>query len=343
MSKFTQPEETMIVKNAMELTATIMLEENELNKVKSDTFRSSPNPPVRKVLSQPNDIRPQYPPKPTTTYSYTDYLKELISKYKIFVGIAAIAIIILSLLNTIFSVLLILFVPVCLFAVLIYTYFSYCAKRKTLNQQLSESPEYLQAVENAEKEAEKQQKELAEKSRQEQEKLDAEYEEKKRHYENVTVPEYNRELNNWKSIQEKKRLFLEEELKYNNEALNDLYETSKLISATYRDLWILKWLYEDMSTSDHDIRYATELLDRDRQRLVTEEAGKRTESAVHDIERTMKTGFNAIYNAIEYGNELQEDSIEILNKTRRDNNVSNLLGTVQRHNTNKALKGLLSK
>lgn len=39
----------------------------------------------------------------------------------------------------------------------------------------------------------------------------------------------------------------------------------------------------------------------------------------------------------------QEDSIEILNKIRRDNNIGNLIGTAQRHNTNKSLKALLQK
>lgn len=348
MSKFTQTEETMIVKNAMELTATIELEEKELKNLKLRTFRVSPKPPERKILATPNNIQPQYPPMPKTTYSYTDYLKEIIDifkKYIFYAGIAVIVILILGgLLTDPISIALILFFsPVLLFSVLIITYFSYYTKRKILNQELSKSPEYLHAVEKAKQDAERQKKELTEKTQQEQKKLDAEYEDKKRHYENVTIPKYNKELHDWTVIQEKKIAFLEEELQYNKEALSDLYNASKLISLTYRELWILKWLYEDMSTSDHDIRYATELLDRDRQRLATQEAGKYTADAVKAIDNTMKTGFNAVYNAIDYGNELQEDSIQILSKTRRDNNVGNLIGTIQRHHTNKTLDALLPK
>lgn len=348
MSRFTQQEETIIVKNAMELTAAIQIENNELKKIRAEKFRSLPNPPKRKILSKTVDVRPQYPPKPKTTYRYAEYLNEIIERLKkrfFPVGIIAVIIIVLGTLLTrgflialLISVFWLSIVPV-----LIITYCSYCTKRNALNQQLSETPEYLQAVENAEKAAEKQKKEEEEKIQQKQRELDAEYEEEKKQYENVTIPEYNKELNTWNAIQERKIDFLEEELKYNNEALSDLYDFSKLISKTYRELWILKWLYEDMSTSDHDIRYATELLDRDRQRLITAEAGKWTRSAIYDMTRTMMDGFNAVYNAIEYGNDLQEDSIEMLTRTRRDINIGNLVGAVQKHNTNKMLESLLSK
>lgn len=230
-----------------------------------------------------------------------------------------------------------------LIVVLIITYCSYRAKRNSLNQQLSEAPEYLQAIENAEKAAEKQKKEEEEKIQQKQRKLDAEYKEEKKQYENVTVPKYNEELNAWSVIQERKIVFLEEELKYNNEALIDLYDSSKLISKIYRELGILRWLYEDMSTSDHDLRYATELLDRGRQREVTAQSGRWVQSAMHDMKRTMMDGFYAVYGAIEYGNDLQEKSIDVLTQTRRDVNIGNLVGTVQRHNANKMLESLLPK
>lgn len=364
MSRFSQPEETMIVKNAMELTATIMLEENELRKVKAERFRSLPNAPVRTILPQPNTIYPQYPPKPKTTYSYSEFLKETIKetvgktvgKYKKYFPFAVIGVIIVVVLLGLikgfdYVAMLILslgffgvgMIPLIAFVLIALSFGLYYTKCKTLNQQLAETPEYLQAVENAEREAQRKQKEAEEAVLKEQQKLDAEYEEQKKHYETVTVPEHQKAYDRWNEIREKKIAFISEELNCNKEALKDLYDASKLISATYRELWILKWLYEDMSTSDHDIRYATELLDRDRQRLATEEAGKRTASAVHNLQGTMMSGFNAVYNAIEYGNDLQENSIEVLSKARRDSNIGNLVGTVQRHHSNKMLSSLLEK
>ncbi len=336
MSKFTQPEETMIVKNAMELTATIMLEGNELRQIKAEKFQSLPNPPKRKVLSQPKSIAPKYPPMPKTTYSYTEFLRETVEdfkKYFLLVGIAAVIIFVLGsfTMGSVFVAMLIFALGFLALPMLIFTYYLYYTKRRTLNQQLAETPEYLQAIENAEREAERQQKEAEEIVRKEQQKLDAQYE-------CVTLPEYQRALDMWNVVREKKIAFLEEEVRNNKEALGDLYDNSKLVSATYRELWILRWLYEDMSTSDHDMRYATELLDRDRQRLAVAEAGRRTEAAVHDMKETMMDGLYGVYHAIEYGNEIQEESVQILTKARRDVNIGNLAGIVQRHNVNKLLK-----
>ena len=104
-----------------------------------------------------------------------------------------------------------------------------------MQEKLSERADQIKTIRE-----EKQQKEAEVKVIQEQAKLDAEYEKQKEHYETVVIPEYNDALNTWNVIQEKKISFLEEELKYNNEALNDLYDTSKLISARYRELWILQ-------------------------------------------------------------------------------------------------------
>ena len=86
----------------------------------------------------------------------------------------------------------------------------------------------------------------------------------------------------------RKIAIIEEEIRLNKEALDELYANTKIVSLTYRALWILSWLYNDMSTSDHDIRYATELLDRDRQRLATQEAGNIVRKSVGQVEQTMK-------------------------------------------------------
>ena len=60
-------------------------------------------------------------------------------------------------------------------------------------------------------------------------------------------------------------------------------------------------------TSDHDIRYATELLDRDRQIKATTEAGTKIQEAINDMHSSMTAGFNAVYDAIDDGNEILDD------------------------------------
>lgn len=334
--KFTQQEETMIVKNAMELTATILYEELEMKKTQEEKFRPMPSAPVRKILSQPTPISPQYPKAPKTMYKYSDYIKEkwepikskIASKKILFIS----ALIVLAIICIICPYILGLILGLDMFILpaLAITYYNYIQKRKSLNQQLSQSDEYQQAVKEAEEKAAEQTKLAVEKVQKEQEDLDAKYEAEMEQYNNVTIPQYNEEQIVWSSIREKKIAFLDEEINYNKEALNEVYDKSKLISIRYRELWILKWLYDDMSSADHDIRYATELLDRERQLFATNEMTNRTEAAINAMRSTMEDSMDAVYDAIEHGNSLQEQSIDVLSKTRRDANIGTLIGTVQR-------------
>lgn len=335
MSKFTQNEETEIVKSARDITATIEYEEREVKRLKSESFSEPPEPPVRKILEKAKKVEPEYPQKPKTTYKYSEYFKEKVMKYSLPARILrGIVLILLALSGIGYLIILVLFG---------FSYKNYIQKKKEMNNQLANSKEYLQAVENAEKTAQKKQKELEEKIRLEQEKMDKEYATQKQQYESVILPQYNDALNLWNANQERKIAIIEEEIRLNKEALDELYANTKIVSLTYRALWILSWLYNDMSTSDHDIRYATELLDRDRQRLATQEAGNIVRKSVGQVEQTMKVGFNAVYNAIEDGNELQLDTINNLSKMRRNMNTGNVIGTVQRHNTNKMLEQMVKK
>lgn len=335
MSKFTQNEETEIVKSARDITATIEYEEREVKRLKSESFSEPPEPPVRKILEKAKKVEPEYPEKPKTTYKYSEYFKEKVMKYSLPARILrGIVLVLLALSGIGYLIILVLFG---------FSYKNYIQKKKEMNNQLANSKEYLQAVENAEKTAQKKQKELEEKIRLEQEKIDKEYATQKQQYESVILPQYNDALNLWNANQERKIAIIEEEIRLNKEALDELYANTKIVSLTYRALWILSWLYNDMSTSDHDIRYATELLDRDRQRLATQEAGNIVRKSVGQVEQTMKVGFNAVYNAMEDGNELQLDTINNLSKMRRNMNTGNVIGTVQRHNTNKMLEQMVKK
>ena len=329
MSKFTQEEQTQIVKGAMELTATIEHEERELNNVQGQTFRKLPEPPMQKVLPSVAKIQPQYPAKPKTKYTYKEFVKETLNLTTTKRKIGAIAVIILA------GWLIGIF--------LIYSIFAYLKKVNQLNSELENSSEYLEARAEAERIAQNTYEEKKKERDEEQAKLDLEFEQAKNHYDNVIVPEYNEEHKKWNEQKQMKIGILKNEISFNKETLSALYDSTKIISAHYRELWILDWLYSEMSTSDHDIRYATELLDRDRQRMVTEESGQRTQAALGRMEQSMMAGFGAVYNAIEVGNDIQADTLSMLSKTRRDNNIGHFIGTVQRHNTNKMLEELVPK
>lgn len=318
MSTFTQEQQTEIIKKARDLTATITTEKEEIKRLQAQRFAPIPEEPSRFVLPMPGKIQPQYPPAPKTTYLFSDHVKVYIKE------------------NTLTAVLLF---PVLLILIVVI-YFSYLNKCAELNEELAQLPEHQKARAEAEKIAAEEQQKVDAEYKAQQEKFDASYKEQKAHYDNVTLPEYKQALAQWENNRNRKIQIIENEINLNQTALDELYKETRLVSATYRALWILDWLHEDMSTSDHDIRYATELLDRDRQRLATVEAGRITQRAINNMNQTMVQGFAAVYNAIEVGNDIGEETLAILSKTRRDVNIGNIVGTVQRHNTNKILNDL---
>ena len=358
-NKYSQERETEIVKDAMNLTATIEFENSELTKLKTQRFPQLQSPPVRQVVPQPRPIQPKYPQKPKVNYTYVDYLKEQLNiatkktseatssvqKNKFIRNICIIAVVIFSftIIGQIIGVFLGAFAILGLCAYIAVGIVPYSKKLATKNNELANSPEYLRAVAEAENLAREQQRQVETKLHIEQAKLDKEYSIKKEHYEKVTVPQYNKAFSIWKENQSIKISVLEEEIKLNEDVLEKLYETTRIISASYRQLWILRWLYLDMSTSDHDIRYATELLDRDRQRLATERASQLVRESINQVENTMMKGFHAVYNAVENGNELQMETIDLLSKTRRDINIGNIVGAAQRHKKNKTVENMRKK
>ncbi|MCI9448923.1 MAG: hypothetical protein HFE30_01555 [Clostridiales bacterium] len=339
MNEYTQEQETEIVRDAMTLTTAIKIGEEELQKQRGEKFRPKPPAPIREILEIPK-IKAQIPLPPKAKYSYSDFLKDLLkNKFVLIPTVVAILICFiweLKLFSFVDGAGIIMFIiSVVCFApfVLIGTYFLYKLKVDTLNQRLARSPEYLKAVENAKQVAKEKQQKVNEEIPKKQAEIDARYEADLEHYNTVTVPTYNKERDTWNEKQAKKINALEEELSLNKEILESLYDTTRKISITYRELWILRWLYDDMSSSDHDIRYATDLLDKNRQRLATEQSGRMVKDAVNEMHASMIAGFNDVYEAIEEGN-------EELAKIRRDQNIANAINIAQRHNLNKTVKGI---
>lgn len=312
MSKYTHEQETEIVRDAMTLTTAIQIGEEELSKQKSKKFKQKPAAPSHKILEVPK-AEVQMPPEPKSDYSFTDHIK------------ASFPMILITL----------VFWPY-----ILYVYYQYTKKKKEIEEELKHSEaSYLKALDEAKKKAETEQQKINEEIAQKQVEIDAKYKADLEHYNTVILPEYNQEFDKWQLTQKTIISMLTEELQLNKETLEALYESSKIISMTYRELWILRWIYDDMITSDHEIRYATELLDRNRQRLATEEAGNKVREAINDMHSSMVSGFNSVYEAVESGN-------EELAKTRRDQNLANTAGIIQRHNLNKMVKnqnGMLDK
>lgn len=313
MSKYTQQQETEIIREAMELTAAIKLEEEELQRLRDESFANKPAPPQRTVLQQPKEVKPNYPQTPK--YTIGQFLND----------------------NRALMILGIIGVPFIFFGgvgipILIFIMFRYKTKAKQVVDEANSNPDYQRAIAQAEKDAQEANKTAEENYLAEQKRLDSEYEANFIKYNSDVLPKYEAEFAKWQTLQKRKIDAIESDLRLNKETLTNLYDTSRLVSVSYRELWILNWLYNDMSSSDHDVRYATELLDRDRQRLVTQEAGRIATQAIGMLNQTMTEGFGAVYNAIESGS---EEHLRQLKTMRRDMNIGTAIGAVQR---NKAMK-----
>lgn len=335
MAEYTQEQQTEIVYDAMILTATIEREKQELRNVLSEKFKSIPKEPERHVLARP-EVEVKMPDAPKMKYKefLTEKFRGAIIAGALFIigTILCLGMGINDALTMGVGFVIFFFLPVSLFL--------YLRNKKTTEQKYLESDEYKNAVANAKQKAETEQQELDAQREQKQRELDAMYEEESQKYKNEIIPAYESEKSQWLEVHNKKLAFLENDIKYNTEALDNLYEITKKISAPYRELGLLKWLYNDMSTSDHDIVYATELLDRDRQRAATENVGTKVTGALRDLETTIHNDLNYVYDAIQSNTNALDSINDEIDKMRKQNNLGNIAAVYQRWGIKKQLKGM---
>ena len=210
MATFTQKEQVDIIEKAMNLTATILLEREELRRIKSEQFERKPSPPYHKILGSPNAVQPVYPEKPISTYSFSEHFSERIgiklgnlikvccSKLlspKVLIPLA-VALLVLTVLtkgfflilftSSIFSIATFPIVPC-----FIYLIVTYPGEKKRRTDALRNTDSYKKACEDAERVAKEQTLRLQQETEAKQLELDAEYEKALAHYNETTLPEYN--------------------------------------------------------------------------------------------------------------------------------------------------------
>ena len=129
---------------------------------------------------------------------------------------------------------------------------------------------------------------------------------------------------------------LDEEVQFNKDTLEALYASTQLISNRYRNFVILQWLYDELSTSDITYERAVDLYNEESLKNTVINASGRVTGAINSMHSSMISGFDALYDAVDEGN-------EVLAKTRRDQNLANTAGIIQRHNLNKMMKSQNAK
>lgn len=169
-------------------------------------------------------------------------------------------------------------------------------------------------------------KEIAEKQAQ----ADAVFNEKMAEYDNVIMPQYKEELNAWKENHNSKINKLSSDLEEARTELLNHYDATKVVPIQYRSIDALRYIYNMISSSDYDVKQAIENYDRQKQRQL-EEARLREQQIANEIaEEQAQLLDEQAY--------LLEKQNDIARKSRRDSNIAAVVGTVQRHNTNKYLK-----
>ena len=237
MSKFTQEEEVELVKYCRDLTATIECEEKELSSISKERFVDKPNPPVKKIAPLAEMVKPQYPKKPRAQYMYKEYLLYLIKNKLWLSGVMALYLILLivSFVNIGFWLTVFGWSWIPVLVLLVLTIVFWQRKRRHLDAELAKKPEYLQAVATAENVAMQLNNEAEARVRAIQKAYDEEFDNQMNEYNNVIIPKYNKELEAWTIFHNRKMDVLREEISLNKNTLKETYDTSKLISSTYRE------------------------------------------------------------------------------------------------------------
>lgn len=117
------------------------------------------------------------------------------------------------------------------------------------------------------------------------------------------LPAWNRDLDSWQITKQAKLAFIQNDIKENMEALDVLYLTTKLIPNSYKSVNKLLWLYDDMSTSEHDIERAIDLYNHKE----TNDLLRIMNRNVDDLKSTLVVGFTAVYEAIQENTMIQTE------------------------------------
>lgn len=197
--------------------------------------------------------------------------------------------------------------------ILIYYFKIYKKEQKEEIERIRNSEEYKAKC--AELDAEYDKQEAAVKQK---------YEAEKKMYDEETMPQYQKALERWMAQHDEKIQQVDGELRDAKVKLVKLYEETKIVPVQYRNIATLQYIYDLMATSDYDVKEAIDVYDRNEQ--------KRIDMARLEEERYANM-------LADEQNDLIYEQNAIAEKARKDAKTAAIIGTVQRHNTNKILKG----
>lgn len=301
-------EQLKALKTALDLETDVVEKRNYLSNLNRQSYRSKPEPPEKPVKST---VEPAVYPKVKSEIKYFDYIKNSAPAWLWLV----------SLFTGIFGILLILKTR------------DFFNARKQDKERIKVSDDYkLQCQAIDEEVAEKQAETDAQYNAQMEE-----YEKAVAEYENVIIPQYNDALKRWTEAHNHEIDVTQNALNNTCNALISHYEATRILPVQYRKLNIIQFLYDFMSTSNYDITQAIENYDKKVQREL-EMARLQEQQKANDLQAQAIQLANEQNQLAYEQNELLDEQNAISERARRNANTAAVIGTIQRHNTNKALK-----
>jgi len=295
------------VKYALDLEVYIAEHTEKLSELKSEQCRPTPDLPVRNVIQR---IYPEINPQLKVDWkiAFLPLIVVVVSMVLSMVGIST-QIDVLAKIGSVGSMLLlpsIIWIPV-------YRFVIHKKKIKAEIERISNTVEYRSQCATMDQNYDQMQAEA-----------DWVYQNQQYEYEVAILPRYKLELEEWTRAHNEIIRGVEYNLQTAKMSLDNLYTTTRIIPLQYRQIETIQYIYDTISTSDFDVRYAIELYDKSEQRKLEEARFYQQQEA------------NQLANE---QNDLLYEQNEISERARRDANFAALVGTVQHHNTNKILKG----
>lgn len=164
---------------------------------------------------------------------------------------------------------------------------------------------------------------------------DEQYRAAMKEYNEIILPAYQKEFEMWTEYCCSEIADAKDTLRDAEERLEALYADTRIVPAQYRDMAALKYIYDMISSSDYSVREAIEMYDKERQRRLEEQK-------IHAQQRANTLADQQLQLTSEQNDLLQEQNA-ISDRARKDARNAAIIGTVQRHHTNKMLKNALRR
>lgn len=164
---------------------------------------------------------------------------------------------------------------------------------------------------------------------------DRQYKAAMKEYNEKILPAYQQEFDKWQNHHNQEITSAQNALSDAKSALDSLYSETKIVPMQYRQIETLEYIYNMVSSSDYTIRESIEMYDKERQRRL--EVQK-----INAQQRANTLADQQIQLTCEQNDLLQEQNY-ISDRERKNERNAAIIGTIQRHNTNKILKDAFHK